>query len=91
MGILSKGLTKLLKPEVGPLGGPSKKVRNPIVKPRVDTTKTVTRDINFDIEDRESIDKIYGDAGGYRDTKGKDYVITKKIGEFYSPVNDTIE
>ena len=57
MGILSKGLTKLLKPEVGPLGGPSKKVRNPIVKPRVDTTKTVTRDINFDIEDRESIDK----------------------------------
>ena len=91
MGILSKGLTKLLKPEVGPLGGPSKKVRNPIVKPRVDTTKTVTRDINFDIEDRESIDKIYGDAGGYRDTKGKDYVIPKKIGEFYSPVKDTIE
>ena len=91
MGILSKGLTKLLKPEVGPLGGPSKKVRNPIVKPRVDTTKTVTRDINFDIEDRESIDKIYGDVGGYRDTKGKDCVIPKKIGEFYSPVKDTIE
>ena len=91
MGILSKGLTKLLKPEVGPLGGPSKKVRNPIVKPRVDTTKTVTRDINFDIEDRESIDEIYGDADGYRSTKGKDYVVPKKIGEFYSPVKDTIE
>ena len=91
MGILSKGLTKLLKPEVGPLGGPSKKVRNPIVKPRVDTTKTVTRDINFDIEDRESINKIYGDEDGYRSTKGKDYVVPKKIGEFYSPVKDTIE
>ena len=91
MGILSKGLTKLLKPEVGPLGGPSKKVRNPITKPRVDTTKTITRDIDFDIEDTASIEKIYGDAGGYRDTKGKDYVIPKKIGEFYSPVKDTIE
>ena len=82
MGILSKGLTKLLKPEVGPLGGPSKKVRNPITKPRVDTTKTITRDIDFDIEERAYLDKEYGDAGGYRDTKGKDYVIPKKIGEF---------
>jgi len=111
MGILSKGLTKLLKPDpddfirkreekklplsrrkdVGPLGGPSKKVRNPITKPRVDTTKTITRDIDFDIEDRASIEEVYGDAGGYRDTKGKDYVIPKKIGEFYSPVKDTIE
>ena len=102
MGILSKGLTKLLKPEpselplsrrkdVGPLGGPSKKVRNPIVKPRVDTTKTITRDIDFDIEDRESINEIYGDEDGYRSTKGKDYVVPKKIGEFYSPVKDTIE
>jgi len=111
MGILSKGLTKLLKPDpddfirkreeeklpfsrrkdVGPLGGPSKKVTNPIVKPRVDTTKTITRDIDFDIEERSSIDKVYGDAGGYKDTKGKDYVVPKKIGEFYSPVKDTIE
>jgi len=91
MGILSKGLTKLLKPEVGPLGGPSKKVRNPITKPRVDTTKTITRDIDFDIEELESIKEVYGDADGYKSTKGKDYVIPKKIGEFYSPVKDTIE
>ena len=91
MGILSKGLTKLLKPEVGPLGGPSRKVRNPITKPRVDTTKTVTRDIDFDIEERASIDEKYGDTDGYRDVKGKDYVVPKKIGEFYSPVKDTIE
>ena len=91
MGILSKGLTKLLKPEVGPLGGPSKKVINPIVKPRVDTTKTITRDIDFDIEELESIKEVYGDAEGYRSTKGKDYVVPKKIGEFYSPVKDTIE
>jgi len=102
MGILSKGLTKLLKPEpselplsrkkgVGPLGGPSKKVINPIVKPRVDTTKTITRDIDFDIEELESIKEVYGDADGYRSTKGKDYVVPKKIGEFYSPVKGTIE
>ena len=103
MGILSKGLTKLLKPEpselpfsrrkdVGPLGGPSKKVTNPITKPRVYTQKAQVRDAvyetahEFEYSDLDS-DELYDLTAKER----QEAPIPRKIGEFYSPVKDTIE
>ena len=103
MGILSKGLTKLLKPEpselplsrkkdVGSLGGPSKKVTNPITKPRVYTQKAQVRDAvyetahEFEYSDLDS-DELYDLTAKER----QEAPIPRKIGEFYSPVKDTIE
>jgi hypothetical protein len=100
MGILSKGLTKLLKPDPDNFiqkreakkPSLSGKVTNPITKPRVYTQKAQVRDAmyetahEFEYSDLDS-DELYDLTAKER----QEAPIPRKIGEFYSPVKDTIE
>jgi hypothetical protein len=101
MGILSKGLTKLLKPDPDNFiqkreakkSSLSGKVTNPITKPRVYTQKAQVRDAvyetahEFEYRDLPDSDELYDLTAKER----QEAPIPRKIGEFYSPVKDTIE
>ncbi len=92
--VLSSFLKPKPKPEPkkrGPLGGVSKKIKNPLIKPKADESLARERDLRFDKDTLESIKERYGDSGSYEEVTGRNYSIPKKLGEFYSPVRDTVK